>query len=772
MKLRKIRAALPLLAILLLCACGKKEAENATSPTPEPSVTAAVATPSGQPTATVTATVTPTPTEEITPTPTTGPTPTPTEVLPKAVSYEIVEMVDARNPNGFYDWKEDRPLTKLVLKYQIDGDTFETFDSEAYKERDQKGFSIRAEQLRKEMAAEFTGKMLLHSKRVAAINLNDIGIFEIYEHAAYGYAGIGCMEKPKNLDAPVVFYARMEYRLRAIVTDGDYSHDDHCSGIICEVTWAEDIAKYESVTGDFQLVNIDGTLKAIEVTLEADRKMSAESNPFGYVGTLEGFGRAFFLPDGTPIVFTEFAQLFFLPEIGAVYLQPLGAYIFTPANQILFSEANEDWQIMAFRASDLQKSFRLFAERVEDEGRYPVQHFLQKLDDQKRYCDEYELGDGSSLILRVSGADVHESGLDWYVRYEGGRYYEFYDSVLPIVETKTDAAGNKLSSMLLQRDEYSADLVKILLSEKNANEEVLAQFDSEQYRAEHRVLFAESAAACENELKAAYRGTVLLREKVLESIEFPGFGRLDVCEIAAYGELPKDVGSDRLFAYIVRCCLFDSEGKPSRCCYLFDSHSGRKVTGATDSASFSLIASLGDPLTEVSLRRYLYGDNSELYNDTSYSALAWFDPQGNPLLYGEDCWGEATDYYWVPGDIALRGVDGTEYFSNKSGKVFDYTLEELGKAFQYAAEQYSKLMAMETKLPKDKIQWRKEEGGSLRFFFEDSRKVSDELEILFSTSWYYDPEDNYGNYYYTYVLTLRYRGEEIPFAEYRYYYED
>ena len=193
MKYRYIRALLLLLLVCaLLCACGKSKEESGPEPTAVPTI--AAATPAGQPTVTVPPTKTPT--EEIAITPTDRPDPTPTEVLPKAVSFEIVEK---RFNSPFGEYNGGELLDKLTLTYRMEADsTEETFDSEAFAKRDGEVFAKNAEALRTEMAAEFKGKMLLRTKRLAAINLNDAGTLEIYEHAAYGYAGIGCMEKPTS----------------------------------------------------------------------------------------------------------------------------------------------------------------------------------------------------------------------------------------------------------------------------------------------------------------------------------------------------------------------------------------------------------------------------------------------------------------------------------------------------------------------------------------------------------------------------------------------
>ena len=766
MKYRYIRALLLLLLVCaLLCACGKSKEESGPEPTAVPTI--AAATPAGQPTVTVPPTKTPTPTEEIAITPTDRPDPTPTEVLPKAVSFEIVEKT-FNSPLGEYNGGE--LLDKLTLTYRMEADsTEETFDSEAFAKRDGEVFAKNAEALRTEMAAEFKGKMLLRTKRLAAINLNDAGILEIYEHAAYGYAGIGCMEKPKEWAAPKVFYYRVEYQLHVIEPRHEY--ESRYYGIIREELKPEDNAGYRSYAGDFEPYYADGALQAIRATLSADKVLTADNNSFGYEGTLKNVGKAFFKTDGTPVVFLETTSLSTVSWDSFAREKPLGAYIFTPGNQILFSEAADDWQIMAFRASDFQKSFRMLAEGVSEAVMYPVKHFQQKVDDDHyRYRDEYDLGDGFLLETTVSNSYNSTLTVDWRVRYEEVEYgYSLYDSLMPFGETKTDAAGNKLTMTSLSAEGYNTDQVRLVLSERNANDEPVAEFDSDLYLAALRTEFAGNARTYENELKAAYRGQALLREKVIESVAFPGFGRVDVCEVAAYGAIPDVAGGDRVFSYLVKCRFFDTEGKAYRDCRILEICGGKNNADYYELIKFDELSSLGDPLTAVTIHRYLYGDPSEMYNDTAYDSVTWFDAEGNPLLYGEDSWGEATDYYWVPGNIAIRGVDGTEYFSKKDGKVFDYTLAELDTAFRYAAEEYSKLTAMETRLPKDKIQWRKSEYSELQFFFKDSRKPSDELEIVFDATWYYNTETKDGVFFYTYVLSLLYHGEEIPFAEYRFY---
>ena len=727
----------------MLAGCGAKNSSKKNDTTPSPKASEGTPTPGATKTPAATATPAATPTETPEPTPTNTPTPTATpQITPIVANAFNVEIKEYAGEEAYFPGTDryvytaefQEALRRLKVTYTTtEGKTAE-FDSqiaESYKAR----MEEQSQKVYDELKAGFDGKIVSKSTLLQTVlfaSEEDVIRLDIFERAAYGYADVVYEADRKNAKQSPVFNYRIEYRLCGKLREDDpngYYYGNRYVGTLCDVTKSEnpdETGKFTANYVQYYDMYADWAMKGSAVCLYRETDVKEEDSESARKGTRIDAGTVIYSDYGNPLVYLEESML----RSGNNWF-PIDALLYTPDGKVCFSEQNEDWQILDKTASKFKQN----------------------------YETSIALADGASLKLSTGVGSVY-----WLL--EGGDnapYTYLYESYMKQSETLLKDSNSLYVEYRQQNRKVDYDLYNDV-TELRITEQVGAaaqkevKFESERYRAENLGRFRESAENYEKSLRSEYKGKVLFREKKLDTVSFDGLGQVDICEVAAIGDTSQYGKTRTLYYYCVYFRFHGEYPEKNVTGVLFESdkYGTPETEGCIDRVVLNSIFHVEDPLNEVRIRRYKPGVGLFTYSSDTYDTVAYFDENGKAVMYAEDCWGEATDWFRVPGKVNLRDTNGKVYYSYNDNIILDYKISDIAETIADLYKGNGKVnyhgMSPDAFV--------KDEDGSYHST-KGEKAVNQDLSVGFAA---------YGSdWYTTFRIYLRYKGAEMTFAEERYY---
>ena len=320
-----------------------------------------------------------------------------------------------------------------------------------------------------------------------------------------------------------------------------------------------------------------------------------------------------------------------------------------------------------------------------------------------------------------------------------------------------------------------------------------ATFESGVYLAGNRATFEKNAAAYEKTLRGEYKGTTVVKKKLLEEISLGDFGFLAIYEIAAYGETPEEIGDvNTVYRYQVvgvwvRNCYLSGmpgwEGETSvveKVIFSAGNNGGATPEGAEDyitivhrmmrTADAEAVKqgpiadvnkqfpidmtgkpSTKDLVTYVRVGRYFdststfHGDYYQYnYDERYYQYETCVDADGKYMIREYDTYHESTDGYGISGGEVKDDSGKVYYLYDKkvnTVKFMSYTARQIAAAMIARGADFDATIT--EKVPEglaDKIvceKWDNDEGGY--YVYSETAKLNDNDELI-GVIWFTDPK--------------------------------
>lgn len=803
---RKMMCGLMVAMMVLACACGKGGNEN-TDVTPTGEATQAVTQEVTQVPSPTEAAPSATPTEEVpsaTPTVTEAAA-TPTVTVPaeqleypsEAVLTPMAVNNTLLNPDHetYEVLKEEQlqgavrgTLSNLLIRYTDAAGEFAMFDSMAYTERLQESCKSRSEELYKELSAKYTGKTVVVEKLLESIPIgtnqwdNEVRI-DVYEHAVLGAAGMSDGAATKDSATPVVFRYQTDFVFieteeeifRGVLTEDQKAVNKAAENAEVTVDFAVCYAK-KYLSGNVPMDAYTMKQAYTEAVLNSVTAIEGGKSDGLVAHERSNTARAFLLPSGkTALVFEKTA----LKYVDLELIQDVAVY--GEDGKQLFSGDNAKMPDLEAKIAVLRECFRVMVEGGAD---YPIPDFWAKLINSDEYEETMDLGNGLTLVIGMNSrsyADTVRETLRWSA--EGtAEDVELYETMIPEVETFYDADDNPL---LVMKPYWASawqfmwgresQLAILHVTQKTPEGSTVKEFLSDRYAEAHRDQYEKNAAAYEKELRAAFKGKLIAREKVLETISFGDYGQILVTEHAAIGYAPTSDGNT-LFAYNVIFRWEDAtNSEQDKQGFLFkvgkvsnegDSYDSKVHVKYEQHIEFVTSVLWGDSLTKVVCESDYTDPGMYSYNDEAYYDIAWFDENGAPVLRMDESWGESTDYFSIPGENRIKGDDGKVYYSLNDDILFGYHLSDLAAAIGRALTENDPEHLEYAGIPKGSLSvehYEDELNSYDRIVFRDTVSLNADTKLVFAAE---------GESMCYYTIKMLYKEKEIGVTEYRMYIDE